>query len=292
VTDVVVVKGASRGLFIPACSLTVDDLRRLYSILSEKAREATERQIQLLRQVPGQSDEEFAAFKDEVRASLRLSVQVQDETGEWIGGVVPDVLNEESLPDSIESIVYDSAFLFRARFGQEPDASFQVKLDFSRVDVLDLTNPSGSPTPNDSTAVFRGQVITWVNGVHSQVESFFRDRATPFSWLHSHYVYDLLLVLVGFPASLAWVYRIDQWLTPFSGRAPQALFVAFYVYVVLVSLYMFRLTFNYARRIFPRLELRRVERRGAWRQRAQLAGLVGGLLSSALYELAKRLLGP
>src|ERR1019366_776522 len=61
-------------------------------------------------------------------------------------------------------------------------------------------------------------------------------------------------MLLGFPLSLIFVYRLDR-LIRSRAALPQALGVAIDVYVVLMALFAFRITFNYARWVFPKVEL-------------------------------------
>jgi hypothetical protein len=132
--------------------------------------------------------------------------------------------------------------------GKSPLNFVSVVLDFRRGSVIDLSNPSGTPTANDSQIVVAGQNPTWAQGVHQRLRDFFKEYQTGQGWLHGPHIYDLLLFLLGLPLSLTMVYRINRW---FRGAAigaswPDALFITFYVYIVLASLLLFRIVFGYA----------------------------------------------
>jgi hypothetical protein len=168
-------KGTTRRLIIPTCSLTADDIRRLYSILDAKSKEATEKQVATIQLPPmvaasaGTNEEQFKQLQETVRSDMRLVVQVESGNGEWMGGTTSQTLSEEMLPDSISRIDYDSSFLFANRLGRRPNNYFILTLDFSKTNLLDLSNPSGEPTANASVTEIGGNDITWVNGVYDEL---------------------------------------------------------------------------------------------------------------------------
>ena len=74
--------GITRQWPIPACSLTLADLRRLFDILVSKALEAATEQLGQLQKLPSQSDDQFTAFREEVRGLMGLTVRIQGASGE------------------------------------------------------------------------------------------------------------------------------------------------------------------------------------------------------------------
>jgi hypothetical protein len=247
------VKGSTRQFPIPSCSLRAEDLRRLYNILEKRAGEAKDFEVGALRQQPGQSGEQFELAKNNVALSLKLVVSVQSITGDWVGGVSGEAFSDASLPDSIARITFDSAFLYRTQFKLEPQNSFNLTLDFSRTRILDLTNIALSPEMNQSSSNISGVNDGWVKAVHDDLRTFFDERATPRGWLHRRFSYDLSLLALGFPASLASCYHIAKWIG-LRVTLPQSIAVPLYVALFLVSLLVFRFAFNYAKWVFPKVE--------------------------------------
>jgi hypothetical protein len=149
-------------------------------------------------------------------------------------------------------IEFDSAFLYRSRFNNlVPNNSFTVILDLFRPNVLDLSTP---PTQNASVANIWGLDATWANALHDELVAFFRQGRTKRGWLHLLRTYDVLVFLVGFPLSFDIVYHLDR-LIKHVAPLPEALSVALYVYAVLLVLFLFRILFNYARWVLPKLEI-------------------------------------
>src|SRR5207302_8792070 len=116
--------------------------------------------------------------------------------------------------------------------------------------LLDLSNPSVEPTPNNSYLQVIGNNETWVSGVYESVGSFLISKRMKRDWLHTHYIYDFLLFVFGIPLAFWIVYRINQLFNPRIHNWPTALEVAFYIYIVFAALYLFCLFFNYNRWTF------------------------------------------
>jgi len=189
---------------------------------------------------------------------------------------------------NLAGIVFDSAFRFKAQAGQDPLNSFVLTLDFRRTRAFE--GLVGIPeVPNGSIAVVNGQGTTWVNGVFTELRDFFNDRASRRDWLHATQSYSVA-ALAGILLSLYWVYWIDRWPNLAALAIPEALKVTLYVYIVLIIMSVYRVTFNVARRTFPKLEGPGRHTRNIWLQRTPLGVLVAGLLSNILFEIARALL--
>ncbi len=278
-------KGISRQFAVRPCRITAEDLRRLYKLLEKRAREASDYQTTKLTQQPGQTVDQFKQLKEYAASLLKLVVTVYGAGGEWMAASTDEPVSRESLPDSLATAVYDSAPLFRAQMKVEPLNSFTVVLDFSRTHILDLTNLAVSPDPNSSSVRIVGENDTWVKAVNDDLKGFFDERARPAAWLYSRFSYDLLLWFIGLPFSFALVYRLEEWITrrvqiPVSMQAP------FYLLLFILSLVVFRVTFNYTKWVFPKIE---GPNRRVWPVlNKSLLVLMGAALVSLIVESAIR----
>jgi hypothetical protein len=93
-------------------------------------------------------------------------------------------------------------------------------------------------------------------------------------------------MLFGFPLSFDIVYYLDR-LVRHRSALPEALSVAIYVYVVLVATFFFRIVFNYARWVFPKVELNAPRQHIGVRHRVAittLALMVIGVLIKAILK--------
>lgn len=222
-------KGTNRQLSIPSCLLQPTDLRKLYRLLHQKATEAAADQASSIAQQPGQTQAALEELRSSVRTAIStVTVRVQTKTGVWVASTTEDPLGDEQLPDGILKVEFDSAFQFRLRFNNlAPNNWFVVTLDLLRPTPLDMGT---EPTPNLSTANIVAGDSTWANALWEELSSFFRQRATARGWLHSQHSYNVLVMLLGFPLSLIFVYRLDR-LVRNRAALPQALGVAIDVYL-------------------------------------------------------------
>lgn len=246
------VKGTIRQFAIRSCTLASDDLRRLKEILQQCAEEAIDLQIRGLKRQPGQTSEQFEALKTQVRQLLRPVVTVNSGTGDWVSGTGEEVLSDRELPDSITSVVYDSAFLFRGQTKTEPQNSFNVHLDFSRTPILDLSNLVLGPEQNKSACRLAGIDDTWVKASDDDLRNFFGQRKNARGLMHSRYSYDAALWLLGFPAAVDSVYHIDRALK--ISELPTSVGVLLYILIFFFLLILFRVMFNHAKWVFPKIE--------------------------------------
>lgn len=284
-TAPIVVSGIRRHLGIPASTFTAEDLRRLYTVLEAKCREAGEHQVSTVQRMPEQTAEQFEQVKATIRSWFKLLVRVQGSNGEWTVSVTDEALQDRLLPDTIASVEYESASLYRNQFQEDPQNSFVLSLDFIRTELLDM---SSQPEPNKSWGMVSGSNRTWVNGTFEELHKFLNERSNTRGWLHSKRSYDIAVLLFGLLLSFTFVYRIDRWVRPFL-ELPDALFVALYVYLVLIALTGFRLLFNYARWVFPKCE-GPTRRQGGPKYHKTLLGVIGtGLLASVAVTLLKML---
>ena len=276
------VRGTNRTFLLSSCALTSNDLRDLRILLLRMAQDAANRQVASLTRAVGQSQEDFVGLQNYVRGLLELATTVHGADGDWLGGSGTDVLAERPLPVNMSRIEFDSSFYHRNQTRNAPPNSFTVTLDFRRTAVMESFVAAGSYV-NESMVSVSGQDATWVNGVATELRAFFIQRSTERDWLHSPHSYNVASI-VGFPLSFLWVYRIDRWFSPLTHALPQPLVVAIYVYIVLLFMFAYRLTFNFARRTFPKIEGPERERGTPWHQRGLLALLTVGILSTALFE--------
>lgn len=248
--------GTSRSLSIPTCSLDSSDLRDLHDILSRAAATAAEKELDQIRRT-GVSADELKSTLAQARSALQLVIRLEKATGDWIHGTDSTLLSGENLLKDLARVHFNSAVLFRVFANRDPFSWVSVTIDFTAPPVFDISNPSGVPTPNASSCVISGTEGTWAHGVFQELSQFFDGRRTKRTWLHSGSIYDILLLVLGLPLSLGLVVRAS-YILPATWTGAAA--TAFYVYLALLALALFRLLFGYARWVFPRIEKKSSDR--------------------------------
>ncbi|MEJ1360054.1 MAG: hypothetical protein RPU51_18090 [Candidatus Sedimenticola sp. (ex Thyasira tokunagai)] len=275
-------EGIEKNLIVQSCSLQKDALLSLFDILNEKAVDAAGHNVNGFEQLDDESDAEFAASKLAAQSLMRLSVLIKLNNGHWQRVFLRN--DFESYIDThgpaINFIQYESAFKFRNRINKPPVNQFYIDLDLKKQSVFSILERA-SDTINQSTGVITGDNSNWVNGTYKTLEDFFKLYSTPYSFIHKKTSYDLMLWLFGVPLTLAWLYKISQWIGDKLDATPEVISIAIYLYLFYLMLMISRILFNYTRYIFLKVEGPRHPNKGPWRHRALLAALVltfiGGL---------------
>lgn len=277
-------RGLFRAATVPPCLVSLEDLQRLFTELNTKTAEALERHLATLIQPPEMQPEQFSALKEEARRVGTLTVTIQGADGEQIIGTSDDVL-KANLPDSIDWISFDSAASLKV-YNVTPLNRFTVRLDFTEPPSFDSYNPWEQPTPNNSQLEVIGSDHTWATAVYESTLSFFRKRGRRRQWLHSQQAFNAANWLVGFPAALWLIYRLDSGATGLAGMHP-ALLGALYVYVFLLVLLVFRSLIWAIRWMFPVIEFEGARSNVA---RAAVGTVVGSLVLALLYDVLRAFL--
>jgi hypothetical protein len=278
-------RGLSRTSKLPTCVLSPDDIRRLYTELDAKTMEVLTRHLDGLHRPADMEAETFEGLKQEALRDGHLTATVQGSDGEQVVTRSVDGLADTNLPEKIAWMTFDSAAAMQAQ-NVHLGNRFTLRLDFTEPPGFDTYNPWDQPTPNTSQLEVSGSDQTWVTAVYESTLAFFRRRQTRREWLHTSASFNVLHWLVGFPAALWIIYRLDSSI-PALAAAHTAIRGALYVYVFLVVLLVFRSIIWGFRWIFPVVELHGAR---SFRVRATLAAVLGSLLLALVYDVLKTLL--
>lgn len=263
-------KGLKRAVRIPSCRLSKDDLHRLYSILEKKASESVDIEIRTLPRLPEQSEEDWGKMKDDFRDTFRLAVIVHSRNGEQVIGQSKDVLDDDQLPDHITAIAFDADNSFR-REGYIIPNRFSLFLDFTEPPWFGQYNPWDVSTPNGSLLDLICKERNWGIAIHNEVLDFFKARKKSRRWLHSALMFNSINWIIGFPAALWLVYRLDSQYADIFSKMHGALRGAIYVYLVLVVLLISRTMVGVFRWLYPIIEIEGARSIGARRFFSALA---------------------
>ena len=163
-------------------------------------------------------------------------------------------------------------------------------LDFSRPTALDFGKLPTLATDNASNFAIFSASESWFTALHKRLTDLFNQRRTRFDWLHKQGIYDLFLLLVGLPFSLAIDYVVSGPIDKL--QLHDVLTTALYVYFFIAGLYIFRGLFTYSRWVFPKIEIESpssppLRHRGVWF--VIIAGIPGAVFRAAIWEAIKAL---
>lgn len=247
---------SSRDLRLPACSLSLSNIRSILEVLDRKNHEAADLQVSRFVPPHDMSEQNVVDLHDQIRKAHVVTITVEAKSGKRFFGHGPDYLDTPELPEDIVLIYADSSTHFATQAnGAKPESWFSLLLDFSKPPLMDWVNPLYAPTPNNSNFHAEGINENWLSSVIQIVEEKTNERKNYRGWLHRSFVYDTLLMILGMPLTF--------WLLEFLGPHVDSLFVAHpaivtnaaYVYLFLTSLWTFRILFGYTKWAWPKVEL-------------------------------------
>ena len=277
-------QGLSRTIQIPACVLSIEDLRRLFIDLDALTREVTSVQIDGLKQPANTTPADFKLLKEQAKREAGLNMFVQGKNGEQVVLHSAAAITREILPDVLVAITFDSAPRFNMQLNYDPLNRFRLVLDFRQPAGVISYDPWVYPTPNESSFEIVGNDQTWVAGVHEMVLGFLKARKRSRRWLHGPVTFTLANWLIGFPAAFWVIYRVDNITQRFVTGLPTALRGGIYIYVFLTLLLIFRVLIYLLRWLFPIVE---VEGSRSKAVRTSASFVILGLLTTLIYDVVK-----
>jgi hypothetical protein len=256
-------------------------------ILQERLHAAAELEVSHFQKL-NQTDEEYEKNKQLIREGFKIRPTLMGSNGLELFGLAADVFDSPNFPESLRSIYINSSINLKALHGYTVRNYVEIFIDFSRPEIFDFNFlPSGS-TPNGSNVRVHGSDATWVNGVFHEVRVFINDRKALAPWLHRHSIYDVLLLVLGYPLGFWACFKAAPFF-PTADSVGPFLRAALYVYVFLAVLIGFRTLFHYSRWVFPVVELRHPKSK-ALQHRFLLGELSLSLVGALLYDGLKALL--
>lgn len=234
---------------IDSLAIDKDDLQKFLQLLQERANSACEIECNHIESfVPVENLEKS---KEDLRSSSALKLTVRGFDGEELFGSIEEVFSSVSFPEQVQSLYVNSELIYKSRFNYVPRNRFDVFLDFSKPKVLDFSFAPSEKTPNNSSFCVEGYDNTWVNGVYSEINSFFSKRSSKLSGIHKNSIYDLIVWILGIPIGFWVCYKLRfQIADLFSSHFMES---ALFVYVFFLSLFFLRILFHYFRWMYPKL---------------------------------------
>lgn len=276
-----------RGLYhfsnIPSCSISLPDLRKLYKVLNDKKHEVFDKEFENLEKPSEFSTEEFSEFKKQFLQSRDLTLIIHGSQGEQIVARSIEALGDEALPETVTGITFDSSLMVY-QTNYKPINRFALRLDLSETPGSFSYDPSLQATPNNSSIEVIGPDSTWVTAVYESTLAFFDKRRKRREWLHHAAAFNIGMWLIAFPSGFWLVYRVDSIFKNLIAELPVVLSGAIYVYIVFLTLLIFRGLIGGFRWIFPLVELQGTR---SGRIRGILGAVMGALLLTLLYDVLK-----
>ena len=251
-----IVRAVSRNVPVPPRVLSVDDIQKLYVILSDKTADSARRQLDIVVAGTNISSTEVEKRKADLVAIAPLCLWVQSPSGELLKITNAEDITANVLPDKISLIEFDSAIDFRLQVNTEPWNRFTLTLDFSEPPSFQQYNPWTQPTPNKSGLFIWSASSDWAAGVGKSVTDFLAHRRRWWLWIHTPNAYNVSSWVIGMPAAFWIVYRFESTFAATLDALPSVLRSALLIYGFLLALTLFRLSVYGLRWLFPLVEMK------------------------------------
>lgn len=263
---------------VQSCVVDDEGLKRLFRDLSIGADEAARLELTRRQQVADtDGSAQNAPTLESIRAFYSVTIMARGESGEQVITLDSQVLNTELLPKPLKSISLDIGPYYRLKTNMDALNRASCSLDFTKPPLMDLKNPSGSPTPNESTIDVFGNDSIWVAGVYEKLTSTLAQGRVRSGWLHSAHVYDFLLFIIGMPAALTLAASTSSRFFP-GISLPYV--IASFIFVMFAALMAFRLGFSFVRWLLPYIEFSRLNQPLHRQVRILIATITLGVLAS------------
>jgi hypothetical protein len=275
----------------PPYSLNIDDLKGLFKLLQEINEEEANEQLSKLKKSPEQSGPDFEKFKKDLIELYKINIQIYCTDGTAYISRNESIFDTAQFSSTIKKIVFDNVMEYRIRFGYNPPYLIHVEFDFTKSSILDFSYSPSDSTFNSSMIELSGGRDTWLAGAHQRIKNFLRDKRRRIGWLHKTNVYDFFLWIIFLPLMLFNLFKVMSRYSFIFSNVPSSYQTALYIYSFLFSIFLARIVFNYARWLFPIMELDAEPKRKDLSHRVFFGIIILSIISSAIYDLIKLLIG-
>lgn len=269
---------------IPSSILDLGYFKKLYSTLCKISKDGALLENENYTKLHDQSDEEFEKMKSDTYDLYKVSILIYGTKGEQILTHNVDGFDETNLPDEISKIVFDNSLIYNSSVKQNPQNRIRVIFDFYKPSIFDISSKPSVNTNNSYIEIF-GQNDNWVKGAFEQINSSLIERKTKRNWLYGNNIYEIFLLTIVIPLSFWNLNKISYLFFISSLDLPSIIEVGFYIYLFILLLWLFRIIFNYARWLFPYIEIDYGFRRKEFAHRLILLGLITSLFFTFIKDL-------
>lgn len=267
---------------IPLGSYTVsiESVRKIYKGLQRIVTEEADLTLAKWELLPDQTKEQFEARKKEVREkAFKVTVTLIRADGSNTFGESEEIFDLSGEASFVTRIYMTNKTAFFQVANTNPANSFDLMLDFSQPPLIDARSVVSSPTLNLSNLTIGSVREGWLAGVEKVVINHIDQRHRLRSLYHGPFVYDHGMLVFGLPLGFYACWLASDVVDTWAGNN-QFLKSAAYVYIVVASLWVYRVLFGYTKWAFPIAELKeqqsrpKIHRKFWWGLVALLVGKV------------------
>ena len=247
----------TRNVPIRSISLSLADVKQIFDRLQPIISKEGDDKVAELVKPQESTEEQWAARKVEIKSNaFRITVTIQGQNGDDLFGDTSSMFTSPNLPHGVSDVYMTNATAFKGWTGQQPLRLFELNLDFSKPRLLDSERIVSSPTPNQSYLKIQSDSDAWLAAVHEAVFGVLEHKRVKRKFIHRAFVYDFGLMVVGLPLAFYLASKSSTYAANTFGPTNGFLIAAFYVYLISLVIWAYRILFGYTKWIFPSVELK------------------------------------
>jgi len=272
-----------------AVKLSLRDIGSIHDRLISQIKEQCEIEIAALKKPADKSDQEWTDWVASAREkAFKITTTITGRDGSAFIGDTSAVFAATTLPDKISSIFLSNVAAYQGFSGVEPKNRFTLNFDFTKPPLFDVGSALSAPTANMTNLQVQGNRSAWIAGVQAAVEDVLKERKTQRKWLHRAFMYDLGLMVFGFPFAFYFCWKFSHFIDQHFSSMGGFIVGAVYLYVALLVINFYRGLFGYAKWAFPVAELTD-NKDVAILHRAILSSIVISLAGRVIWEIFSHL---
>lgn len=274
-----------KSVQLQALALSLVDIAKIYERLQLQVAEQAEIEVSRLARPTDKTEQEFGELKNRYRqTAFGTTVTIAGRDGSALFGTDATVFTSPNLPDKVARIYMTNITSYEIVANRRPTNAFELTLDLSKPPLLDANNLVSSPTPNNSNLRVQGDRDAWVASVLDAVLGMTQQRSTRRSWIHRAFAYDIGLWVIGLPLAMYVCWKVSPAINASFAATHPFLSGAAYLYLVGITVWVYRILFGYTKWAFPTVELTD-NKDAAGKHRAFWGVIIFGLLVNMLSEI-------
>jgi len=232
---------------LPGCDINLEFVKNFYNELKSLNNEAIDYELKNAQEL--YKDEQLKNIEEFIKNNMKIIVEINGVRGEMLSSNNESIFDNEKLPNHISMIRFSNEVLMRS--GYIPGNVIKVEFDFNRIDIFDFRESPSNRSGNMSQIFIAGNNKSWVEGTYNNLINVLKDKKNISNLLHKRNIYDLFLWFIIVPMDFYVLALFEENFQNLLYNLSSPLRIGIYIYIFIMFLLIFRITFNYMRWLFP-----------------------------------------
>jgi hypothetical protein len=244
-----------RSQKISPCKLDTEHLESLFNLIQRYLDNAFNLEIEPMKGNNMLNYDFEETLKEGFQLNVLIKYKTKDGKEHTTNGDSTILSNKEVFHTNNELIsLYINSSIFLKSHHYYPRNSIEIFIDFKRPNIFDFSLTPYEKTFNASNFSVSGADPIWSEGLYDKLINFFKTYKKRFYFIHGNGVYDIFLWTLVIPIIFWIINKLNPTISNLTSQWPAVPTSALYIYLFVISLFLFRTVFDYARWIKPPVE--------------------------------------